>query len=190
MIKCTHLEIDGLLLFESEKYDDSRGSFSEVYRLDQFSEFLPDDINFIQDNESHSNKGVLRGLHFQESPFEQSKLVRVSHGEIQDVVVDIRKKSKTFRKHISIKLSKQNGRQLFVPKGFAHGFMTLEKDTEVLYKVSDYYAPEFDFGIKWNDPGLGINWGVSAASVTLSEKDENQPLLNEIETPFVFEGTP
>ena len=119
MIKCSHLEIDGLLLFESEKYNDLRGSFSEVYRLDQFSKFLPDNINFVQDNESFSNKGVLRGLHFQKSPFEQSKLVRVSHGEIQDVVVDIRKSSKTFGKYISLKLSKGNGRQLFVPKGFS-----------------------------------------------------------------------
>ena len=180
MIKCNHLEIDGLLLFESERYDDSRGSFSEVYRLDQFSEFLPHNINFIQDNESFSNKGVLRGLHFQASLFEQSKLVRVSHGEIQDVVVDIRKKSKTFGKHISLKLSKENGRQLFVPKGFAHGFLVLSDNAIVNYKVDNYYSKEDDSGILFNDSDLNINWELDESEIQCSEKDMNLPQLKNL----------
>ena len=180
MIKCSHLEIDGLLLFESEKYNDLRGSFSEVYRLDQFSKFLPDNINFVQDNESFSNKGVLRGLHFQESPFEQSKLVRVSHGEIQDVVVDIRKNSKTFGKYISLKLSKGNGRQLFVPKGFAHGFLVLSEQAIVNYKVDNYYSKEHDSGILFNDSDLNINWELDESEIEYSEKDLNLPQLRDL----------
>ena len=180
MIKYTHLETDGLLLFESEKYDDSRGSFSEVYRLDQFSEFLPDDINFVQDNESFSNQGVLRGLHFQESPFAQSKLVRVSLGEIQDVVVDIRESSKTFGKHISIKLSKENGRQLFVPKGFAHGFLVLSDQAIVNYKVDNYYSKQHDSGILFKDPDLDINWELKKSDIKVSQKDLNLPQLKNL----------
>tara|TARA_Y100000817_G_C16538448_1_gene403297 strand:+ start:24 stop:575 length:552 start_codon:yes stop_codon:yes gene_type:complete len=180
MIKCSHLEIDGLLLFESKKYDDSRGSFSEVYRLDQFSGFLPDKIKFVQDNESFSNKGVLRGLHFQESPFEQSKLVRVSHGKIQDVVVDIRKNSKTFGKHISLKLSKENGRQLFVPKGFAHGFLVLSNQAIVNYKVDNYYSKEHDSGILFNDSDLNINWELDESEIEYSKKDLNLPQLKNL----------
>ena len=180
MIKHRHLEIDGLLLFESEKHNDSRGSFSEVYRLDQFSKFLPDKIKFIQDNESFSNKGVLRGLHFQKSPFKQSKLVRVSFGEIQDVIVDIRKKSKTFGKHISLKLSKENGRQLFVPKGFAHGFLVLSDQAIVNYKVDNYYSKEHDSGILFNDSDLNINWEFDPSEIESSEKDLNLPQLKNL----------
>ena len=180
MIKCSHLEIDGLLLFESEKHDDSRGSFSEVYRLDQFSKFLPDKIKFIQDNESFSNKAVLRGLHFQKSPFEQSKLIRVSHGEIQDVVVDVRENSKTFGKHVSLKLSKENGRQLFIPKGFAHGFLVLSDCAIVNYKVDNYYSKEHDSGILFDDADLNINWKLNKSEIQISEKDLNLPKLKSI----------
>ena len=180
MIKCSHLELDGLLLFESKKYNDSRGNFSEVYRLDQFSKFLPDKIKFIQDNESFSNKGVLRGLHFQESPFEQSKLIRVSHGEIQDVVVDIRPNSKTFGKNFSLKLSKENGRQLFVPKGFAHGFLVLSDQAIVNYKVDNYYSKEHDSGILFDDLDLNINWELNKSDIQISEKDLNLPQLKDL----------
>ena len=180
MIKCSYLEIDGLLLFESEKYDDSRGSFAEVYRLNQFSKFLPNNINFIQDNESFSSKGVLRGLHFQKKPFEQSKLVRVSHGEIQDVVVDIRENSKTFGKHISLKLSKENGNQLFVPKGFAHGFLVLSDFAIVNYKVDNYYSKDHDSGILFNDSDLNINWSLDKSEIQISEKDLNLAQLKSL----------
>ena len=180
MIKCSHLEIDGVLLFESEKYDDSRGSFSEVYRLGQFAEFFPDNIDFVQDNESFSSKGVLRGLHFQKSPFEQSKLVRVSHGEIQDVIVDIRANSKTFGKHISLKLSKENGRQLFVPKGFAHGFLVLSDFAIVNYKVDNYYSKEHDSGILFNDSDLDIKWELDKSEIKASDKDLNLPQLKNL----------
>ena len=180
MIKCSHLDIGDLLLFESEKYRDSRGYFSESYRLDQFSQFLPNNINFVQDNESFSNQGVLRGLHFQESPFAQSKLIRVSLGEIQDVVVDIRESSKTFGKHISIKLSKENGRQLFVPKGFAHGFLVLSDQAIVNYKVDNYYSKQHDSGILFKDPDLDINWELDESVINCSKKDLNLPQLKNL----------
>ena len=189
-MKIRETTIPEVLIISPQKHGDHRGFFSETYNYSAMQN-AGLKISFVQDNQSLSAKAqTLRGLHYQAPPFAQDKLVRVIRGSILDVAVDIRRGSPTFGQHVAKVISAKEWNQIFVPKGFAHGFMTLEKDTEVLYKVSDYYAPEFDFGIKWNDPGLGINWGVSAASVTLSEKDENQPLLNEIETPFVFEGTP
>ena len=181
MIRCDQLEIDGILLFQSEKHKDSRGSFSEVYRSDTYLEFLPNNINFVQDNESYSKRGVLRGLHFQKEPFEQSKLIRVSHGEIQDVVVDIRSHSKTFGKHISLKLSKENQKQLFIPKGFAHGFLVLSDFAIVNYKVDNYYSKDYDSGVLFNDPDLDINWELNKLNIQVSQKDLKLPKLNNIQ---------
>lgn len=147
------------------------------------------DISFVQDNQSLSGAAyTLRGLHYQAPPFAQDKLVRVIRGAVLDVAVDIRRGSPTFGKHVAEIISAQEWNQILVPKGFAHGFITLEPNTEVLYKVSNYYAPKFDFGIKWDDPELGIDWGAEVANVTLSEKDQMQPLLREIESPFEYEG--
>jgi dTDP-4-dehydrorhamnose 3,5-epimerase len=180
MIKCEHLKLDGVLLFEFEKHEDSRGSFSEVYREGHYAKFLPNNSHFIQDNESFSKKGVLRGLHFQTTPLEQSKLIRVSHGEIQDVIVDIRKDSKTFGKHLSLKLSKQNGKQLFVPKGFAHGFLVLSETAIVNYKVDSYYSKDHDSGILFNDSDLGIKWEFHKTDIKASDKDLNLPRLKNL----------
>ena len=180
MIKFSELKLGGVLLFEVDIFKDSRGSFSEVYKESDFSCFLPDDINFIQDNESESKYGVLRGLHFQKAPFEQSKLVRVSHGEIQDVIVDIRKDSSTFGQYISVVLSKANQKQIFIPKGFAHGFLPLSKSAIVNYKVDSYYSPDFDSGILFNDPKIGIDWNIDELEITTSQKDSNLKNLNQL----------
>ena len=146
------------------------------------------DINFVQDNQSLSEKsGTLRGLHFQSPPFAQDKLVRVTQGKILDVAVDIRRGSPTFGQHIAEFISATEWNQILVPKGFAHGFLTLEKNTEVIYKVSNYYAPNHDHGIKWNDPSLGINWGIDIENIVISEKDRQQPLLKHINSPFDYE---
>jgi len=180
MIKCSELKLNGVLLFEINTFKDVRGSFSEVYTELGFSKFLPSDINFIQDNESVSNYGVLRGLHFQKSPFQQSKLVRVSHGEIQDVILDIRKGSDTFGQYISIILSKENQRQIFIPKGFAHGFLTLSKSAIINYKVDSYYSPDNDSGILFNDSNIGIDWSIDESDIVISEKDLNLPTLKAL----------
>ena len=143
------------------------------------------DLLFVQDNHSLSvERGVLRGLHFQAPPHAQDKLVRVVAGSIYDVAVDIRKDSPTYGQHVGITLSADNGQQLLVPKGFAHGFVTLEENTEVLYKVTDYYAPECDKGIQWDDADIAIEWPVDHAAAILSEKDQHHPKLSELEAYF------
>ena len=180
MIKCTYLELDGALLFESKIFKDSRGSFCEVYKEQNYIKFLPENIQFVQDNESFSTYGVLRGLHFQKKPFQQSKLVRVSYGEIQDVIVDIRMGSNTFGKHLSIILSKENGKQLFVPKGFAHGFLILSENAIINYKVDSYYSKNDDLGILFKDADLGIKWNIDKSNLCISQKDLNLPELKDI----------
>ena len=180
MIKCSELKLSGVLLFEVDIFKDSRGSFSESYKKSDFSQFLSHKVDFIQDNESVSNYGVLRGLHFQKTPFQQSKLVRVSYGEIQDVVVDIRKDSSTFGEYISVFLSKENQRQIFIPKGFAHGFLTLSKSAIVNYKVDNYYSSKHDSGVLFDDPNIGISWNINESDITVSEKDSNLPALKEL----------
>ena len=178
MIKCSELKLKGVLLFEIDIFQDNRGSFSEVYNELSFSKYIPQDINFIQDNESFSNYGVLRGLHFQKPPFQQSKLIRVSHGEIQDVVVDLRKGSSTFGQYISIILSKKNKKQLFIPKGFAHGFLCLSKKCSVYYKCTNYRNANSEKTLLWNDKKLKINWGIKKP--ILSKKDRNGTPFKEI----------
>lgn len=175
----TPYQIPGLLLIEPRKFADHRGFFSETFRESALAE-AGFTRRFVQDNHSLSvTPGTLRGLHFQKPPHAQDKLIRVLRGRILDVAVDIRDSSPTFGQHAAAELSAENGRQLLVPAGFAHGFVTLEPDTEVYYKVTTYYAPESDSGILWNDPALGIDWGLSSAPV-LSAKDEVLPPLSEL----------
>lgn len=175
------LEIEGLLEFRPRKFGDERGFFSEVWRDDWQSE-LGLNTRFVQDNHSFSkSRGVLRGMHFQKSPAAQDKLVRVARGSIFDVALDIRKESPTFGRWAGIVLSAAEWNQLFIPKGFAHGFVTLEDETEVLYKVSDLYSPAHDRAIRFDDPAVGIAWPVNSGGVTVSEKDRMAPLLAEIE---------
>lgn len=168
-------KLEGLYIVEPEVHGDSRGFFMESYNRAKFAE-LGIDVNFVQDNHSFSvETGVLRGLHYQLNPKAQTKLVRVITGAIYDVAVDIRKSSPTFGQWVGIILSEINKRQLLVPQGFAHGFCTIVPNTEVLYKVDEYYSPEHDRGILWSDPALGIDW--STSKPILSEKDKKHPLL-------------
>ena len=157
------------------KLEDHRGFFSETYNYQQLKN-LGEELKFVQDNQSLSrDRYTLRGLHFQSPPFAQDKLIRVLRGSVLDVAVDVRKNSKTFGKHAAVKLSASEFNQILVPKGFAHGFLTLEENTEIFYKVTNYYSKEHDLGIAWNDPTLKINWGVSAEELKIAEKDQNQP---------------
>ena len=169
--------IPDIKILTPKKHGDARGFFSETYKRRALAE-LGIDVEFVQDNHSLSaEQHVLRGLHFQLPPHAQAKLVRVVRGSILDVAVDIRSSSPTYGKHIAVVLSAENWKQIYVPAGFAHGFATLEPNTEVVYKVTDYYAPECDRGILWNDPALGIDWGVAAKNPMLSDKDKKHPKL-------------
>ena len=161
-------------LFELASYNDDRGSFREVFNKEVES-LIGEKINFIQDNESRSKRGVLRGLHFQKPPSEQSKLIRVSHGEVQDVVVDIRPKSETYGQWESFILSSDNNRSLFVPRGFAHGFLVLSQEAVVNYKVDNYYESNLDSGIVYNDAILNIEWKLSHEDIIVSHKDKELP---------------
>jgi dTDP-4-dehydrorhamnose 3,5-epimerase len=167
-------------LVETPRYIDERGYFVENYNRRDFVA-AGIDVEFVQDNQSLSKtKGTLRGLHFQAHPFAQAKLVRVVRGRILDVVVDIRRGSPSFGRHVSVELSASEGRQIFVPVGFAHGLVTLEDETEVAYKTSNFYSAAHDRGLLWNDPHLGIDWRVDMAAVTLSDKDRRHPGLEEL----------
>lgn len=175
-------KLSGVFILEPAIHGDHRGFFMESYNEKKWNE-LGLNYSFVQDNHSLSvEAGVLRGLHYQLNPKAQTKLVRVTAGAIYDVVVDIRKSSPTFGQWVGVILSASNKRQLLVPKGFAHGFCTLAPNSEVLYKVDEYYAPECDRGILWNDPELGIDWPVSKP--ILSEKDEKHPVLSKAENNF------
>lgn len=182
------LAIDGLLLIEPTKIGDARGFFSETFRADRF-EAEAGPLAFVQDNQSLSAaRGTIRGLHYQKAPRAQGKLIRVVSGAILDVAVDIRAGSPTFGRHVAVELSAANWRQLWVPPGFLHGFCTLADDTEVIYKVTDYYSREHDAGVRWNDPDIGVEWPVSEADATLSDKDRTAPLLREIEPQFPYKA--
>lgn len=181
-------DIAGLLLLEPRKFGDARGFFSEVYNRKRMAE-QGFDRDFVQDNQSLSvARGVVRGLHYQSPPFAQDKLVRVTRGRILDVAVDIRLGSPTYGDHAAVELSAENWQQLLVPVGFAHGFVTLEPNTEVIYKVTNYYAPDHDHGVLWSDPMIGVAWGIDPAAAVVSDKDKGQPLLADIVSPFRFEG--
>lgn len=182
------LDIAGLLLVTAKKHGDERGFFSETFRTDVFAAHGVT-VPFVQDNHVRSmQKGVLRGLHFQTPPHAQGKLVRCTRGAILDVAVDIRVGSPSFGRHVAAELSAGNWSQLWVPPGFAHGYLTLEDDCEVIYKVTDYYAPECDRGIAWDDPALHIDWRISAAEVILSDKDRKQPTLANAPPAFQYTG--
>ena len=182
-MKINKTEIDDLLVIEPNLYTDNRGWFSETYNLDVFQE-NGIDIKFIQDNHSYStNKGVLRGLHFQKNPKAQTKLVRCTRGSIWDVAVDLRKSSPTYLKWFGIELTADNHKMLLVPKGFAHGLITLECDSEVQYKVDNFYDKYADCSIRYNDPSIGIKW--PQIDVILSDKDMNAPLLKDSDVKFL-----
>lgn len=181
MIKFRHLHLNGLMEIIPSKIGDHRGFFSEAYNAKSFAE-AGVDLVFVQDNHSYSAaKGAVRGLHYQLPPFAQAKLVRVPRGAILDVAVDIRKRSPTFGKWVALEISAEKWNQILVPKGFAHGFMTLVENTEVIYKVTDYYSPEHDRSIRFDDPAIGIDWPLPTASVQLSDKDQKAPLLADAE---------
>jgi len=179
-------EIDDVIIMEPKVHGDKRGYFIETFRADELEEFLGYKINFCQDNESKSSKGVIRGLHYQLPPFAQTKLVRVIQGKVLDVAVDIRKNSPSFGKHVSVELSSENKRQLLVPRGFAHAFVVLENDTIFAYKVDNYYSPECDRGILFNDEALNIDWILNINELNLSEKDKIQPKLAETNDLFEY----
>ena len=171
---------------EPEVHGDNRGYFVETFRADKLEKFLGYKINFCQDNESKSSRGVLRGLHYQLSPAAQTKLVRVIRGSVLDVAIDIRKGSPTFGKHVAVELTGKNKRQLLVPRGFAHGFVVLEDDTVFAYKVDNYYSPENDRGIAFDDEALGIDWQVLVSELNLSAKDKVQSKLSETDDIFEY----
>jgi dTDP-4-dehydrorhamnose 3,5-epimerase len=177
-------DIPAVKIVTPKRHGDARGFFSEVYKLSDWRD-AGMDCTFVQDNHSLSSPiGTLRGLHFQTPPFAQDKLVRVIRGRILDVAVDIRRSSPTFGKHVAVELSAENWRQLFIPVGFAHGFITLEPDTEVLYKVTALYSAAHDFGLAYDDPEIGINWPFPAGGPLLSEKDKRWPNLRDLPDNF------
>ncbi len=175
----------GLFLIEPKVFGDHRGYFFESFQQIKFDEAIGK-TKFVQDNESKSGLGVLRGLHFQKPPFSQAKLVRVITGRILDVVVDLRKGSPTFKQSYCIELNDINKLQLFIPRGFAHGFVVLSEEAIFSYKVDNLYAPDYDAGIRFDDPDLQIDWQLPAELLKLSEKDRELPLLSEIDLPFTF----
>lgn len=175
-MKFTRTEIPEVVLIEPTVKGDSRGYFMETFLMDKFIKEVTN-TTFVQENESCSSYGVLRGLHYQLPPHAQAKLVRVIKGKIYDVAVDIRKDSHTFGKYVGIELSGENKRQLFIPRGFAHGFVTLEDNTIVQYKTDNYYAPESEGVIIWNEPKIGINWPIEINSIILSEKDKHNSVI-------------
>jgi dTDP-4-dehydrorhamnose 3,5-epimerase len=182
-MKITPTKIKDLLILEPSVFGDDRGYFMEAFKKEWFNEHFPH-IDFIQDNESQSQRGVLRGLHFQTPPYAQTKLVRAIQGEVLDVAVDLRKDSPTFGQHETIILSAENKKQFLVPKGFAHGFVVLSETAIFSYKVDNKYAPENDSGIIWNDPILKIDWQLDPSLIQLSEKDRNLQAFTNFKSPF------
>jgi len=183
-LKFTPQSIPEVILIEPDIHGDNRGYFVETFRQDLFNKAVGYQVNFIQDNESKSTKGVLRGLHYQLPPYTQAKLVRVIKGSVLDVAVDIRKSSPTFGKHVALKLTSNNKHQLFVPHGFAHGFVVLSDSATFAYKVDNYYAPEHDRGIAFDDKDLAIDWHLPLDILQLSDKDKKHPTLANVKDLF------
>jgi dTDP-4-dehydrorhamnose 3,5-epimerase len=179
-VKVEKLDLEGLLLFTPVMYKDDRGYFMETYRREVCEQYCG--VEFIQDNESLSRKNVIRAFHFQQPPYAQAKLVRVVAGKIIDVVVDLRKSSPTYGHHLKVLLSSENNKQLFIPKGFAHGFLSLEDGTLVQYKCSEYYHPGSEGILSWNDPDIGVDWGV--VNPILSAKDTSAGAFKDFESHF------
>ncbi|MFR9542664.1 MAG: dTDP-4-dehydrorhamnose 3,5-epimerase [Rikenellaceae bacterium] len=179
-------ELEGVFIIEPRVFGDERGYFFESFSQREFEEKVCK-TTFIQDNQSYSRYGVLRGLHFQKAPYAQSKLVRVTKGKVIDVAVDIRKGSPTYGKYVAVELSEDNHRQLFIPRGFAHGFVVLSEEAIFQYKCDNFYSKESEGAIMWNDPDLGIDWGISEADAILSDKDKLNSLLKDFDSPFSYD---
>ncbi|MDC3195764.1 dTDP-4-dehydrorhamnose 3,5-epimerase [Flavobacteriaceae bacterium] len=184
-MKFIETKISDLIIIEPTVFEDARGYFLESYNQKKFEEIIGK-TSFVQDNESKSYKGVLRGLHFQKPPFQQAKLVRCIKGEVLDVAVDLRKNSKTYGKHVAVLLSEKNKRQLFVPRGFAHGFLVMSETATFAYKVDNIYAPNYDAGIRWDDKEFNIQWGMEDSEVIISEKDGELPFFHQFKSPFTL----
>ena len=176
-------KIKDVFILEPNIFEDQRGYFLESYNQKSFNKNIKK-ITFVQDNESKSSYGVLRGLHFQKPPFDQAKLVRCIEGNILDVAVDIRRGSNTYGQHVSVNLSGKNKRQLYIPRGFAHGFLVLSDFAVFAYKVDNLYAPEYEDGILWSDSSLNIKWSLNESDIIVSEKDANLPFFSELDSPF------
>lgn len=186
MIKVLHTELEGVLILEPKVFGDARGYFFESWSQRDFDAAVRP-VRFVQDNESKSRYGVVRGLHFQKGKWAQSKLVRVVSGEVLDVAVDIRKGSPSFGRYVAEVLSGENQRQMFIPRGFAHGFAVLSPEAVFQYKCDNYYCPESEAAIAWNDPALGIDWRLPEADILLSERDRNHPALAEASELFDYQ---
>ncbi len=182
-MKFLETELKGCFIIEPKVFGDHRGYFFESFNQKQFEDNIGK-VDFVQDNESKSSYGVLRGLHFQLPPYNQAKLVRCVQGEVLDVAVDLRKDSPTYKKYVAVNLSSENKRQLFVPRGFAHGFVVLSPEAVFSYKVDNWYSAEHDAGITWNDPEINVDWQIELDKVVLSGKDELLKPLSETECPF------
>jgi dTDP-4-dehydrorhamnose 3,5-epimerase len=180
-MKYIRTEIPDIIIIEPQVFRDERGYFVETFRQDKLEEFLGHSIDFCQDNESKSSYGVLRGLHYQLAPYAQTKLIRVIEGAVLDIAVDIRKGSATFGQHVSLELTAENKKQLLIPRGFAHGFVVLSKEVIFAYKVDNYYNPECDRGIAFDDETLNINWNLGKEEMKLSKKDTQQPSFLDAE---------
>nr|WP_314752814.1 dTDP-4-dehydrorhamnose 3,5-epimerase [uncultured Capnocytophaga sp.] len=178
-MKVIKTKLEGVVIIEPQVFFDDRGYFFESFSQQRFNEQVAP-ITFVQDNESKSSYGVLRGLHFQKPPFAQSKLVRVVKGKVLDVAVDLRKDSLTFGQYESVVLSEENKRQFFIPQGFAHGFAVLSEEAIFQYKCDNYYAPQSEGSVRWNDPTIGIDWQLPEKDIILSAKDEKAPLLSQL----------
>jgi len=177
-MKIIKTKIEGCYTIEPRVFEDERGSFFESFNLDLFSDKIGYKVNFVQDNQSFSTFGVMRGLHFQKGIHSQAKLVRVLSGKVLDIAVDIRKGSPTYGEHIAVILSSENKKQFFMPKGFAHGFIVLSDTAEFFYKVDNFYAPQSESGVLYNDPNLGIDWILDKSQIVVNNKDMELPLLN------------
>lgn len=177
-------EIEGLVILKPRIFEDARGYFYESYSKKVFNEAVGYPVDFVQDNQSKSSRGVMRGLHFQKPPYTQAKLVRCIKGRVLDVAVDLRKDSPTYGKHVAVELSEDNHLQFFVPRGFAHGFSVLSDEAIFQYKCDNYYAPQADGGISIMDTSLGIDWGIAADEAILSDKDKKHPMLRDFDSPF------
>lgn len=182
MIKATETKLKGCFVIEPTIFKDDRGYFFESFNHKEFCKAIGQEVNFVQDNQSYSKKGVLRGLHFQKGEHAQAKLVSVLDGRIQDVVVDLRKNSPTFGEHLSIELDNENKRQLFVPRGFAHGFLTLSESARVLYKCDNYYNKSAEGGIRYDDQKLKLEWQLNTSDLVLIEKDRKLPFWDKMDT--------
>ena len=179
-MRTSRLELADAVVIEPEVFADQRGFFSEIWKRTTFADGVGEDVDFVQDNHSRSARDVLRGLHYQLEPRPQGKLVRVVAGSVWDVAVDIRRSSPTFSEWVGLELSAANHKQLWIPPGFAHGFIALSDPSDVIYKVTDYYSPEHDRAIRWDDPDIGIEWPVEGVPL-LSDKDANAPYLRDAE---------